>query len=159
AAVSVAAFGALGAALVRVPRRDDLTLLSAGLVGGLIAEIAMGYLVVRYKLTPALGSAHFLLGVVFLALAVGLHHRSRLPDGPYTKVAVVARLQLALSRLALGALVVVISLGTIVTSTGPHGGSPGTPRFDLSLHSVARWHGSAAEAFLAVTLLLLLILA
>src|SRR5579863_2994089 len=49
ALVTVAALGALGAALRRAPRRRDLTLLSVGLVVGLLAEVALGALVVEYK--------------------------------------------------------------------------------------------------------------
>jgi cytochrome c oxidase assembly protein subunit 15 len=155
-AVTIASLGALVAAWGRAPRRRDLTLLSAGLVVGLVAEIIMGYLVVRYKLAPGLVTAHFLLGLAFLAQAVVLHHRARLPDGPTVKEPLVGPSQRALSRLALAALVVVVCLGTVVTSTGPHGGSPTAPRFHFSLHDVARLHGTAAEVLLAITLVLLL---
>lgn len=158
AVVTIASIGALAAALRRVPRRRDLVLLSAGLVVGLIAEVIMGALVVYYKLAPALVSAHFLLGLAFLAVAVVLHHRSRLPDGTVHKSLLVSRRQAGLSRLCLAALAVVACLGTIVTSSGPHGGSPGTPRFHFSLHGVARLHGSAAEVFIALTVLLLVTL-
>jgi cytochrome c oxidase assembly protein subunit 15 len=158
AAVTIASLGALIAAWRRVPRRRDLTILSAGLVLGLVVEIIMGYLVVRYQLAPGLVTAHFLLGLVFLAVAVVLHHRSQLPDGTIVKEPLVGRSQQALSRLALAVLVVVVSLGTVVTSTGPHGGSPSAPRFHFSLHDVARLHGSAAEVLLAITLVLLLTL-
>jgi heme a synthase len=156
AAVTIASLGALVAAWCRAPRRRDLTVLSAGLVLGLVAEIVMGYLVVRDKLAPGLVTAHFLLGLAFLAVAVVLHHRARLPDGPTIKQPLVGSSQRVLSRLALAALVVVVCLGTVVTSTGPHGGSPSAPRFHFSLHDVARLHGTAAEVLLAITLVLLL---
>ena len=51
--------------------------------------------------------------------------------------------------LALTAVVVV--LGTVVTSTGPHAGAPGVRRFGFSLHSVAQLHGTSVEVLLAVT--------
>jgi cytochrome c oxidase assembly protein subunit 15 len=156
AAVTIASLGALVAAWLRVPRRRDLTVLSACLVVGLVAEIVMGYLVVRYQLAPGLVTAHFLLGLLFLAVAVVLHHRSGLPDAPRVKEPLVGPSQRALSRLALAALAVVVCLGTVVTSTGPHGGSPSAPRFHFSLHDVARLHGSAAEVLLAISLVLLL---
>lgn len=158
AIVTVASIGALAAAVRRVPRRRDLVLLSGGLVVGLVAEVFMGYLVVHYKLAPALVSAHFLLGLAFLAVAVILHHRSRLPDDDVDKTLLVSSRQAAISRVCLAALAVVVCLGTIVTSTGPHGGSPDAARFHFSLHDVARLHGSAAEAFIAVTVLLLVTL-
>src|SRR5579864_7960983 len=47
AVVTVAALGAFAAAWLRVPRRRDLTLLGAGLVLGLLAEVGLGALVVE----------------------------------------------------------------------------------------------------------------
>jgi heme a synthase len=158
--VTVASLAALAAALLRAPRRRDLTLLSWGLVAGLLAEVVLGGLVVEFKLAPALVSAHFLLGLVVLVDAVALHHRAGLPDRPVidgrtAPVQVVGRAQVTLARVMLGALAVVAVLGTIVTSTGPHGGSPGTPRFHLSLHRVAQLHGTSAEVFLGITIVTL----
>lgn len=46
---------------------------------------------------------------------------------------------------------VVITLGTVVTSTGPHAGAPGVPRFHFSLHTVAQLHGTSVELLLALT--------
>ena len=123
----------------------------------------MGALVVDFRLAPGLVTAHFLLGLVFLADAVILHHRAGLPDqvGPPPasratvppKIWVVGRTPLLLARIQLAAAALAIALGTIVTSTGPHGGSPDTPRFHLSLHSVAQVHGTSVELLLGVTLL------
>lgn len=155
ALVTFASIGAYVAALRRRPRRRDLTWLSFGLVVGLLLEIVIGGLVVLSKLAPALVSIHFLLGLVFLAVAVVLHQRSAIPDEAVEKVLTVGRVQLVLARLELLLLSVVVALGTVVTSTGPHGGSPGTPRYHLSLHSVAQLHGSSVEAFLFLTLVLL----
>jgi cytochrome c oxidase assembly protein subunit 15 len=163
AAVTIASLGAMVAALRRAPRRRDLTWLSAGLVLGLVAEVGLGALVVDFRLAPGLVTAHFLLGMVFLADAVILHHRAGLPDqvgptpaSPATvppKVWLVGRTPLLLARIQLAATALAIALGTIVTSTGPHGGSPDTPRFHLSLHSVAQLHGTSVELLLGVTLL------
>jgi cytochrome c oxidase assembly protein subunit 15 len=67
----------------------------------------------------------------------------------------VGPLQIVLGRLCLLALTVVVGLGTVVTSTGPHGGAPGTPRYHFSLHVVAQIHGTSAEVFLALTVVML----
>ncbi len=155
ALVTVASIGALAAALRRRPRRSDLTWLSAGLVGGLVAEVVLGAVVVYTKLNPAVVSVHFLLGLAFLAVAVVLHQRAGLPDEPTRPEPVVGRLQVALARLCLLALAVVVTLGTVVTSTGPHGGSPTAPRYHFSLHAVAQMHGTSVEIFLAVTLVMM----
>jgi cytochrome c oxidase assembly protein subunit 15 len=153
AVVTIASLGTFVAAVRRRPRRPDLTWLSFGLVIGLIAEVVIGAVVVYSKLDPILVSIHFLLGLAFLAVAVVLHQRARLTDdhGPATPMVSPAVTWAAGAMMA--ALAVVVTLGTVVTSTGPHGGSPGTPRYHLSLHSVAQWHGSSAEVFLAVCLL------
>lgn len=153
AAVSIAAIGALAAALMRRPRRRDLTWLSTGLMIGLFAEVALGAVLVKEKLAPGLVSAHFLLGLVFLANAVVLRFRAGIPDGSLstTPVALVDRPTLVLSRLMVIATVVVAALGTVVTSTGPHGGDPTAPRFHFSLHAVAQLHGTAVELYLLIT--------
>jgi cytochrome c oxidase assembly protein subunit 15 len=70
-------------------------------------------------------------------------------------VALVSRDQARLARLVLVSTAVVVTFGTLVTSTGPHGGSPQAPRFDFSLHDVAQLHGSSADVLVllvAVTL-------
>ncbi len=163
AAVTIAALGAMVAALRRAPRRRDLTWLSMGLVVGLVAEVALGAIVVDFRLAPGLVTSHFLLGMIFLADAVILHQRARLPDqaGPASespatvppKVWLVGSTPLLLARIQLAATAVAIALGTVVTSTGPHGGAPGTPRFHFSLHAVAQLHGTSVELLLGVTLL------
>ena len=164
AAVTIASVGAVVAALARAPRRRDLTLLSLGLLGGLAAEVVLGGVTVEHHLAPGFVMAHYLLAVVFLAEAVLLDHRARIADSPTgagraraagPAMPLVPRWQ----RLAAAALgvntAVVLALGTVVTSTGPHAGAPGTPRFHLSLHTVAQLHGGSVEVLLALTVLTL----
>ncbi len=152
AAVTIASLGAFAAALCRRPRRRDLTWLSFGLVVGLLAEVVLGGVVVYTKLNPVLVSAHFLLGLAFLALAVVLYERAGLADDSEPGPPVVGRLPMSLARLCLLALAVVVTLGTVVTSTGPHGGSPTAHRYHFSLHTVAQLHGTSVEVFLVLTL-------
>lgn len=155
ALVTVASIGAFVAALRRRPRRADLTWLSFGLVIGLIAEVVLGGVVVYSKLNPVLVTVHFLLGLAFLAVAAVLHQRARLADDQAAARPLVTPLPIGLARLCLAALTVVVALGTVVTSTGPHGGSPDTPRYHFSLHAVAQLHGTSVEVFLALTLIML----
>jgi cytochrome c oxidase assembly protein subunit 15 len=153
--VSVASLGAFVAALLRAPRRRDLTWLAAGLVAGIAGEVVLGGLTVLNKLAPGFVMAHFLLAVVILGDAVLLRYRAGLPDervATTPRVRVVSRSQLVLARLQLVATAVVVTLGTVVTSTGPHGGSPGTKRFAFSLHAVAQLHGSSVEVLIGITL-------
>jgi cytochrome c oxidase assembly protein subunit 15 len=159
-ALSVAVLLAVLGALVRVERRRDLTALSLGLVAGLIAEIVLGGLTVEHKLAPAFVMSHFLLAMVFLADAVVLHHRAGLPEEPVPgrpgrarvtgpPVNLVGPELRILAAMLIVATAVVVALGSVVTSTGPHGGAPQAPRFNFSLHDVAQLHGSSVEVYLA----------
>ena len=151
--VSVAVMLAVLGSLVRRPRRKDLLWLSIGLVAGVIGQIVLGGLTVLFELKPGFVMAHFLLSMVLLADAVVLHHRAGRPVGP-TRPAVGADL-LALGRLAVAAAAVTIFLGTIVTSSGPHGGDENAERLQFLLPDVSRLHGVAVMLFLAVTLVVL----
>lgn len=157
AGIGVVALVAVGAALVRVRRRRDLTWLSVGLVVGVLAEIVLGGITVKEKLAPELVSAHFVLAVLFLVDALILHHRAGIADEDilHRGLPLVSRPQRLLARSLLVAASVVVVLGTVVTSTGPHGGDPKAQRFHLSLHHVAQVHATAVEVFVGLTVITL----
>ncbi len=149
------------AALRRRPRRRDLVALSGGLVAGIFAEVVLGGETVLHKLAPPFVMAHFLLAMVLLVNAVVLYHRARQPEDvlgapkgsatlpPARRL--VRRSHVVASRCMLVLTAVVVGLGTVVTSTGPHAGAPGVRRFGFSLHAVAQLHGTSVEVLLAVT--------
>ena len=151
--VSVAVILAVLGSLLRVPKRRDLVRLSLGLVGGVLAQIVLGGLTVLFELRPGFVMAHFLLSMVLLANAVVLHHRAGRPDGP-TRPAVGGDL-VALGRLGIAAAALTVFLGTVVTSSGPHGGDENAERLPFLLPDVARLHGTAVMLFLAVVLVTL----
>src|SRR4051812_27491183 len=124
--VSVAVIVAVLGSLVRRPRRADLTWLSLGLVAGVIAQIVLGGLTVKYGLSPPWVMAHFLVSALLVADAVVLHHRAGLPDGAAVLPAVSERVRW-MGRIAVGACAVVLTTGTVVTGTGPHGGDENVP--------------------------------
>jgi cytochrome c oxidase assembly protein subunit 15 len=164
-AVSVAVIAAVLGSAVRRPRRRDLTWLSWGLVGGLIGQIVLGGESVKHHLAPPFIMAHFMLSLVLLLNAVVLAHRARLADAPADSdgrvrpagqvTPLVPVEELIMGRLLPVAAGLAIFLGTVVTSTGPHGGDPTARRLELSLHNVARWHSVAVLLFLAMTLVTL----
>ncbi|MDQ6840113.1 MAG: COX15/CtaA family protein [Actinomycetota bacterium] len=165
AGIGIVAVVAVIGALIRVRRRRDLTWLSVGLIGGVLAEIVLGGITVLDKLAPQLVSAHFVLAMVFLANAVVLHHRAGMADEDIprspgsARPAGLPRLMVSagqrrLAQLLVVAVSVVVVLGTIVTSTGPHGGDPQARRFALNLHDVAQIHGTSAEAFVGLTVIM-----
>jgi cytochrome c oxidase assembly protein subunit 15 len=151
--VSVAVMLAVLGSIVRRPRRRDLVWLSLGLVGGVIGQIVLGGLTVLFELRPGFVMAHFLLSIAILTVAVVLHHRAGRPAGPTATV--VPRELVGLGRLAVACAALAIFLGTIVTSSGPHGGDEHAERLPFLLPDVARLHGIAVMIFLAVTLVAL----
>ncbi len=169
AALSIAVFVTVAGALLRERRRRDLTALSLGLVAGVAAEIVLGGLTVQHGLAPGFVMAHFLLAVVFLSDAVILHHRAGLPDEAVPgrprrakaaghAVPLVRVEHRVLARLLLVTTAAVVTLGTVVTSSGPHGGAPNAPRFELSLHNIAQLHGTSVEVTVGLVALALVLM-
>jgi cytochrome c oxidase assembly protein subunit 15 len=152
--VSFAVIAAVLASRLRSPRRRDLTLLSFGLVGGVLGQIVLGGLTVIFDLAPPFVMGHFLLSMLLLWCAVVLHHRAGLPDDVAAAGVrpVVDRDSARLCRLLVVACAVVVFLGTIVTSSGPHGGDIRAERLPFALHQVTRLHGIAVVLFLALAL-------
>src|SRR3954451_14837338 len=64
------------AALLRRPRRRDLTTLSWSLVGGFFGQAVVGGLSVLYDLAPPWVMAHFLLSMLMLWASLVLVHRA-----------------------------------------------------------------------------------
>ncbi len=165
AAVSLAVIAAVLGSAVRRPRRRDLSWLSWGLVGGLIGQIVLGGESVRHNLAPPFIMAHFMLSLLLLWNAVVLYHRAGFEDAPPDDLgrvkprgpvtALVPSEHLIMGRLLVVSAGVAIFLGTVVTSTGPHGGDPKARRLELSLHDVARFHSAAVLLFLGLTVLTL----
>ena len=146
AAVALAALGAL----LRRPRRRDLTWLALGLVGGVAGQVVLGGLVVWYHLSPWLVIAHFLLSMVLVANAVVLHHRAgwieapEVPDtGPVATSGAPSGGTEHLARLLVVLTVPAIVSGTLLTGAGPHGGDADVERLQFHIPSLARLHGTA----------------
>jgi cytochrome c oxidase assembly protein subunit 15 len=165
ALITAAIVGTALTALRRRPRRADLLWLSGGLVAGVFGEVVLGGETVLHKLAPPFVMGHFLLAIALMVCALALWHRSRLADLPRAERegwalapparCLVRRGQLLASRAMLGWTFVVVTLGTVVTGTGPHAGAPGVPRFKFSLHTVAQLHGTSVELLLGLTVLTL----
>lgn len=151
--VSVAVILAVLGALLRAPRRRDLTWLALGLVGGVVGQIVLGGITVLTDLHPAAVQGHFLLSMAIVLDALVLHQRSGEPPGPYRAAVPTELRRLAL---ALGAwATVVLVTGTVVTGTGPHGGDEEAPRFGFAVTTVARLHGITVIVLLLGTLWLI----
>ena len=78
--VAVAVIAAVLGSLWRTPRRRDLTLLSLGLVAGVLGQIVLGGITVLVDLHPVAVQSHLLLSMVLVATAVTLVRRAGEPD-------------------------------------------------------------------------------
>jgi cytochrome c oxidase assembly protein subunit 15 len=154
--VSVAVILAVLGSLWRTPRRRDLTLLSLGLVAGVVGQIVLGGITVLFDLWPPLVMAHLIVSMLLVADAVVLHHRAGHPDGP--TAAIVAPEVRAMSRWLVAATAVTVVTGTIVTGAGPHAGDDQVARLDVAVTDVARIHGLAENLFLVAVLVTLWLL-
>lgn len=154
ALVSIAVIVCVLGALYRKPQRRDLTWLSLGLVGGVLAQIVLGGLTVLFHLNPLLVMSHFLLSMVILTDGVILFHRAGRPDGAPSRP-VVEPAEQWMGRLVVAAAGLAVILGTVVTGSGPHGGDPDVTRLPFLVPDVARLHGSAVILFLLVTIVTL----
>lgn len=153
--VSLIVIAAVLGALLRRPRRRDLTLLAISLVGGVIGQIVLGGITVLTDLHPVAVQSHFLLSLVIVTFAVVLVERAgREDDAPAATAAPVPAARSA-SWAALALLVPAITAGTVLTGTGPHGGDPDAQRFGFVPGDVARVHGVLVELFTAALLMAL----
>ena len=144
--VAVAVIVAVLASLFRKPRRRDLTLLSWGLVAGVIGQIALGAVTVLTHLNPWVVMSHFLLSMVLVANATVLHARAGYDPVPPERAGRWYRWPITLLTTA------AITAGTLVTGSGPHAGSEdGDPieRMPFDVPNVARIHGGIVIALVA----------
>ena len=159
-AVSIIVIVAVLGSLARVPRRRDLVRLSCGLVAGVLGQIVLGGLTVKFHLAPPLVMSHLLLSMAIVACAVVLHDRAGRPDDGVSR-AVVSSESRRLGALLVVAAGVVVLLGTVVTGSGPHPGSHDgqvVDRLPFALHDVARLHGASVMLFLAMTVAAMVLL-
>lgn len=141
--VSIAVIAAVLASLQRTPRRQDLIVLSVGLVAGVLGQIILGGIVVLSHLNPWAVLCHFLLSMVLIANAVVLHARAGYDPAPATVDGRWYRWPITcLTMLA-------IFVGTLVTGAGPHSGSYDDEvieRLPLATPTIARVHGITVAA-------------
>lgn len=148
-AVAVAAFVA---ALRQRPRRRDVVRLAAVLPAGVLAQAVIGGVTVLTGLHPLIVAAHFLVSMVLIAAAVALHHRVQAGVGP---ARLLIRPELRRVQVVLLTVVgAVLTLGTLVTATGPHAGDPNTPRLALDPRTVSQFHADGVFLLLGLTVAL-----
>src|SRR6516164_10390031 len=119
-------------------RRKDLVWLASAQPAGILAQAALGGIVVLTKLDPVWVSVHFLLSMALVAAAVALHVRCTEGRGPARLL--VPREVWLFAFGAVAVLGLMIAAGTVVTGTGPLAGAGDVPRFHLPLTGVTQLH-------------------
>lgn len=145
------------AAFFRKPFRKDLFWLSFGLIIGIFAQIVLGGVTVLEKLAPPFVMAHFLLSLAIVGDALVLYKRVETSNKP--AIPMISRETIWLGRLMIANLVVVLLVGTAVTGSGPHSGSPIAPRLPFALRAVAELHADTVLFLIGLTLASLFLLA
>jgi heme a synthase len=137
-------------------RRKDLVWLASAQPAGILAQAALGGIVVLTKLDPVWVSVHFLLSMALVAAAVALHMRCTEGRGP-ARLLVPREVRL----LTLGAVAVLglmIAAGTVVTGTGPLAGAGDVPRFHLPLTGVTQLHADIGWLLAGLVIALVVVL-
>lgn len=135
-------------------RRRDLVWLAAAQPAAIVAQAVIGGLVVLTKLNPALVSLHFLASVALVAAAVALLVRCQ--EGREPPRLLVPRPVQLTALGVVGAVALMMTVGTVVTGTGPLAGAPDVARYRLPLEGVTQFHADIGWllAGLGVALLL-----
>ena len=136
------------------PRRPIVRLALVPLAGT-VAQALLGGVTVLTGLNPATVSAHFLLSIAIIGATTVLVTRAA-EDGD-EPIAVIVRPQLRFMAWALVVLAgVIVSLGTIVTGSGPHAGDAAAPRFHVDERVVAWMHADTVVLFVGLQIGMLL---
>ena len=116
---------------------------------GIVAQIVLGGITVLTKLNPFSVSAHFLLSIALIPPTLSLRERifakARTQVLPTTKLLI--RLVTALS-------LIVITLGTVVTGSGPHAGDAQAKRYHIDPRLISWLHADTVIALIGLTIAL-----
>jgi cytochrome c oxidase assembly protein subunit 15 len=161
--VGIAVIAASALAFFRRPFRWHLALFAALLPIGVIAQAALGALVVANHLAPELVMGHFILSMILLDAAFALAWCSRYESGERRRSGDRLGVWAVRGLIPLGQLTVIA--GTMTTGSGPHAGDHEgelVQRFDFQGAETLEWmvqrHSAIAALFglaVAATWLLL----
>ncbi len=130
------------AAFRLAPKRDDLKRGALAVLAGILLQIIMGGLVVKYHLWPPLVMLHFLLSELLVGVGMYLHWRIDNPLGFSNPM--VGRKFIVLVRGLIISTGILMLLGTATSGAGPHGGSRGSKRLPVSFRGISEAHATFA---------------
>ena len=138
-----------GGAQFAGPRSSTLLLLSAIPVLGTFAQAVLGGITVLTGLNPLIVAGHFLVSIVIVAGCVNLVVRSH--EIGLTPRPLVPTPVLWLGRLLVVVSAAVVTLGTVVTGSGPHSGDAQSPnRLGFDPRTVAWLHADIVLLFIGL---------
>lgn len=127
-------------------------------LAGVLLQAVIGGITVHVDLHPAIVGGHLLISMALVAASAVLLDRSSEGDGP-PRLLVAPATRAAAVALQV-ALVPVLVLGVIVTGAGPHSGDSEIGyRFAVDPALFTRFHAASVYLFLAVTLLVVVLVA
>ncbi|MFM2214773.1 MAG: hypothetical protein RJA88_142 [Actinomycetota bacterium] len=138
-------------AILRAGRRD-LRFLGATQVLGILGQGVLGGITVLTDLNPLAVGSHLLLSILLIAAATSLHSRRH---HPYVRT---SSTQVRISRLSLAHInvaFIAISIGTLVTGSGPHAGDVDAPRLDFAISTITRFHSLSVWLLMGITIVFL----
>lgn len=130
-------------------RRRDLMVPAWIVLGGVVVQAVLGGITVRTGLHPATVSAHFLVSMGLVTASAYLVFRADEPPGPRRPA--VHPLVSRLAWLACAVAAAVLTLGTVVTGSGPHSGDADEPaRFGFDPRTISWLHADAVMLFIGL---------
>ena len=156
--VTIAVVLAVLGSLRRSPKNPSLVWWSWGLVAGVVAQIALGAVLVLTHLDPRFTMGHFLLSMVLLWNATVVLEKAKadVPGAsptPPTRTGALDVRGATRTVFAMGAVLLVT--GTVVTGSGPHSGSDDplvAARLPFLVRDVTRIHSVTALIVLIAVL-------
>jgi cytochrome c oxidase assembly protein subunit 15 len=136
--LGVIALAGLVATLLLRPRRPPLNWYAVAVLAGIAAQGLLGGLVVWTELDPWLVGGHLLASMALIAVAHQFWRRAAEPDEP-VRAAVPPPLR-TLAWLIVAVAAVLVTVGTLVTGSGPHAGDPDVPRNGLDPERISQAH-------------------
>ena len=153
--LTFALFFAAVATLIAIFRagRRDLRLLGATQILGILGQGVLGGITVLTNLNPLAVGSHLLLSILLIAAATSLHSRRH---HPYVRT---SSSELHISRISLihtALAFIAISIGTLVTGSGPHAGDIDAPRLNFAITTITRVHSASVWLLMIVSISFLL---
>jgi len=132
-------------------KRRQLTVLSVGSMAGIFAQAILGGITVLTGLNPLTVAAHFLLSIGLITAAYLLHYKIGQAEDSPSSVVVHPYIRTAL-KLHIGLALLVITLGTLVTGSGPHAGdSANIKRLGFDPRVISWIHADTVLLFMGLT--------